>query len=173
MSGQRVLVAVASRHGGTAGVAGSVADGLREGLGSGAVVEVRPVTEVDDVTGYDAVVVGSAVYHGHWLEAARDMVLRCAIDLWDRPVWIFSSGPVGARGRPPQELLEADEVLVQTRAREHRVFAGRLDRAGLGAAERAVAGLLFLPEGDRRDPADARAWGRAIAASLTAGQPGR
>ncbi len=173
MSGLRVLVAVASRHGGTVGVAEAVADGLREGLGSGAVVDVKAVAEVDDVTGYDAVVIGSAVYRGHWLEAARDMVLRCAIDLWDRPVWIFSSGPVGDHGRPPAELLEVDEVLVQTRARDHRVFAGRLDRVGLSSVERALARLLLLPEGDRRDPVDARVWGRTIAATLTAGSPRR
>ncbi len=173
MSGLRVLVAVASRHGGTVGVAEAVADGLREGLGSGAVVDVRAVAEVDDVAGNDAVVLGSAVYHGHRLEAARDMVLRCAIDLWDRPVWIFSSGPVGDPGRPPDELLEVDEVLVQTRAREHRVLAGQLDRAGLSSVERALARLLFLPEGDRRDPVGAQAWGRTITATLTAGSPRR
>ncbi|MGX5654781.1 flavodoxin domain-containing protein [Geodermatophilus nigrescens] len=171
MTTARVLVAVAGRHGGTAEVADAVADGLRSGLGAGVVVDVRLVAEVDDVTGYDAVVIGSAVYHGRWLETAREMVLRCAIDLWDRPVWVFSSGPVGDPGRPPEVLLDVEEVLVQTRAREHRVFPGRLDRAALSRTERAVAGLLFLPDGDRRDPAAARRWGRRIAAALAAVPP--
>lgn len=163
-----VLVVVASRHGGTTGVAESVVEGLREGLGGGAQVDLRRAEDVDRVDGYDAVVVGSAVYFGHWLESAREFVLRCAIALWERPVWAFSSGPLGVPARPPEELLDVEEMLTHTRCLEHRVFAGRLDRARLGFAERAMVTALHAPEGDFRDPAAARAWGREIATALVA-----
>ncbi|WP_457035330.1 flavodoxin domain-containing protein [Geodermatophilus sp. SYSU D01176] len=162
----RVLVAAASRHGGTEGVAEAVAEGIRRA--GGGTVEVRAAREVDSIRGYDAVVVGSAVYHGHWLAEAREFVLRCAIDLWDRPVWAFSSGPVGTPPRPPEELLDVGEMLTLTRCREHRVFPGRLVRSLLGLPERAVVAALHAPEGDFRDLPAATAWGAAIGASLAA-----
>ena len=165
----RVLVAVASRHGGTEGVAEAVADGIRRVEGTA--VEVRAARAVDSVRGYDGVVVGSAVYHEHWLLEARDMVLRTAIDRWDRPVWAFSSGPVGRPARPPEELLDVDEMLALTRCREHRVFPGRLDRSLLGLPERAVVTALRAPEGDFRDLPAATAWGAAVGASLAALSP--
>jgi menaquinone-dependent protoporphyrinogen oxidase len=161
-----VLVAVASRHGGTRGVAEAVADGIRQA--GGAEVDVRAAGDVDSVRDCDAVVIGSAVYHGHWLAEAREFVLRCAIDLWDRPVWAFSSGPVGTPPRPPEELLDVGEMLTLTRCREHRVFPGRLDRSLLGLPERAVITALRAPEGDFRDLPAATAWGAAIGASLAA-----
>src|SRR4051794_17861015 len=83
------LVALASRHGGTAGLADEIAAGLRSELPGGQVI-VHRCAEVADVGGFGAVVLASGVYFGHWLEEARDLVLRCAIGLWDRPVWLFS-----------------------------------------------------------------------------------
>lgn len=163
----RVLVAVASRHGGTAGVAESVAEGLRAGL-PGAVVDVRRAAEVADLEGYDAVVLGSAVYFGHWLEEARELLLRCAIALWELPVWIFSSGPVGDPPRPPEVLLDVDEVQRLTRARGHRLFPGRLDPELLDFPERAVVTAFAAPLGDFRAPAAARDWGAGIAGALAA-----
>jgi len=73
---KRVLVSTASKHGATAEIAEEIGRTLRETLqergGSGDdVVEVHPVEEVSSVDNYDAVVLGSAVYAGHWLEGAR------------------------------------------------------------------------------------------------------
>jgi acetate kinase len=165
----RVVVAVASRHGATAELAADVADGVRQGLGPAAEVVVRRVTDVVDVAGYDAVVLGSAVYFGHWLDDAHDLLLRCAPALWDRPVWLFSSGPVGVPERPPEALLEVDEELRLSRALEHRLFPGRLERSRLGLAERAMAAALRAPDGDFRDRAAAVDWGVSIGAALAAG----
>lgn len=163
----RVLVAVASRHGGTAELAQSVAEGLRRELPR-AHVDVRRAAEVADLDGYLAVVLGSGIYFGHWLEEARELLLRCAIPLWDLPVWIFSSGPLGVPGRPPEALLDIEEVLRLTRAREHRLFHGRLDPRLLDFPERAVVAALRAPVGDFRDWAEARAWGGEIGAALPA-----
>ena len=164
----RVLVAAASRHGATAELAGAIAEGVRTGLGDGADVQVRRPREVTEVSSYDAVVLGSAVYFGHWLEEAHDLLLRCGVALWERPVWLFSSGPVGIPERPPEALLDVDEELRLARAREHRIFPGRLERDRLDLAERAMVAALRAPEGDFRAWAAAREWGESIGAALSA-----
>ena len=161
----RVLVAVASRHGATTAIAAAVADGVRSTLPSGVVV-VHDAADVADVTGFDAAVLGSAVYFGQWLEDARELLLRCAVPLWELPVWIFSSGPLGVPPRPPEVLLDVDEVRRLSRAREHRLFPGRLDPELLDFAERAVVAALHAPVGDFRDLAAARVWGAGIGAEL-------
>jgi acetate kinase len=163
----RVLVAAASRHGATAELAAAIADGVRRGLGTAGEVLVRHPGEVADVSEYDAVVLGSAVYFGHWLEEAHDLLLRCAVTLWERPVWLFSSGPVGVPGRPPDALLDVDEELRLARAREHRIFPGRLERDRLDLAERAMVAALRAPEGDFRTWADATEWGESIGKALS------
>jgi acetate kinase len=164
----RVLVAAASRHGGTAELAAVIADGVLRGLGGAGEVLVRSPAEVGDVSEYDAVVLGSAVYFGHWLQEAHDLLLRCALALWERPVWLFSSGPVGVPERPPEALLDIEEELRLARAREHRVFPGRLDRDRLALAERAMVAALRAPQGDFRPWAAAAEWGESIGAALSA-----
>jgi menaquinone-dependent protoporphyrinogen oxidase len=163
----RVLVAVASRLGATAEIAEAVADGIRSALPA-ASVTVRPTAAVDEVGNVDAVVVGSAVYFGHWLEEAREFLLRCAVPLWELPVWMFSSGPLGIPPRPPEVFLDVDEIRRLSRAREHRLFPGRLDPDVLDLPERAMVAALHAPTGDFRDLAAARAWGASIGADLRA-----
>jgi menaquinone-dependent protoporphyrinogen oxidase len=161
-----VLVAAASRHGATAELATAVADGVRSALPETAEVVVHRPRDVDDVSGYDAVVLGSAVYFGHWLEEAHDLLLRCAVALWDRPVWLFSSGPLGVPERPPEALLDVEEELRLARARDHRLFPGRLERARLDPAERLMVTALRAPEGDFRPWADVAEWGASIGRAL-------
>jgi menaquinone-dependent protoporphyrinogen oxidase len=159
-------VTAASRHGATAELAAVIADGVRRALGSSAEVAVQRPRDVEDVSGYDAVVIGSAVYFGHWLEEAHDLLLRCAVPLWARPVWVFSCGPLGVPGRPPESLLDVDEELRLSRAREHRVFPGRLGRSRLDLAERAMVTALRAPEGDFRTWTAAADWGASIGSAL-------
>ena len=69
------------------------------------------------------------------------------------PVWLFSSGPLGPPDHliPARESADAEQMRKLVRARGHRVFAGRLERASLGFAERAAAKAVHAPEGDCRD----------------------
>lgn len=165
----RVLVAAASRHGATAQIAGEIGVALRDGAGGGIVVDVLPAEEVSSLEGYDAVVLGSAVYAGRWLESARKLAERHAEALSRRPTWLFSSGPVGDPLKPEEDPVDVAEILKATGAREHRVFPGRLDRRELGFAEKAIVLALRAPEGDFRDWEAVRAWAREIAADLAPG----
>ncbi|MEU7788920.1 flavodoxin domain-containing protein [Amycolatopsis sp. NPDC049159] len=165
----KVLVAVATRHGSTREIAESVATALGSaltGAGARSVVEVRDAALVHSIEGFDAVVLGSAVYLGHWLEPARKLAESCAEELRRVPVWLFSSGPVGEQTHPAEEPVVVDDLVRRLDARGHRLFGGRIDRHTLNFPERAVVTALRVPDADNRDWPSIRAWGREIGTSL-------
>jgi menaquinone-dependent protoporphyrinogen oxidase len=146
----RVLVTAASRHGATHEIAEAIAAGLgRRGIGA----EARPAEETEAIDGYDAVVIGSGVYMGHWLQSARDLVELHAAALTGRPVWLFSSGPLGPPDalKPEEDPVDVADLMEASQAVQHRVFAGRLDRKLLSFGEKAVVVAVRAPEGDFRD----------------------
>jgi menaquinone-dependent protoporphyrinogen oxidase len=161
----RVLVTAASRHGATAEIAERIGGALRDAMAGGE-VDIRPVDDVTTVDGYDAVVLGSAVYMGRWLDGARQLAETHATALSGRPVWLFSSGPIGDPPKPDEEPVDVAPTLAATRARGHQVFAGRLDRHRLRFAEKAVVLAFRVPDGDFRDWAAIEAWARGIAEDL-------
>jgi menaquinone-dependent protoporphyrinogen oxidase len=163
----KVLVATASRHGSTTEVAEAVAAALAE---AGLAVDALDAAAVTDLGGYDAAVLGSAVYMGRWLPPARELAQRHEGELAAIPVWLFSSGPLGEPPHPEGEPAEVEELAARIAARGHAVFAGRLERADLGRRERAVVGLVKAPYGDYRAWEEIRGWAQSIAAELTDAQ---
>ena len=166
----RVLVTAATKYGATAEIAQAIADALGD---RGLEPTVLPPEQVEGVDGYDAVVLGSAVYAGHWLKPARELTQRSAGTLAGRPVWLFSSGPVGDPPKPEEDPVDVAELMEATRAREHRVFAGRIVRKQLSFPERAIVSALRVPEGDFRDWDEISRWAAEIASALQAGPAAR
>lgn len=167
----RVLVTAASKHESTAEIAERIGAVLRAALADkepSAAIDVRPPGEVTTIDGYDVVVLGSAVYAGRWLPAARDLASTHAAALVARPVYLFSSGPIGDPPKPDEDPVDAAPVINATGARDHRVFAGRLDRHRLGFAEKAIVIALRAPDGDFRDWAAIDGWANSIADALRA-----
>jgi menaquinone-dependent protoporphyrinogen oxidase len=160
----RVLVTAATRHEATGEIAEAIAAGLAK---RGVEAEARPITEVGDVDGYDAVVLGSAIYVGRWLTEAGRFAERHAATLASLPVWLFSSGPIGAHA-PEWECADAATLAQTTGARAHRVFAGRIERARLGFAERLVARAAAPRDRDDRDWLAIDEYAAEIAAELAA-----
>ena len=160
----KVLVTAATKHGATAEIAAAIGEVL--GGEPGLDAAVIPPEQVATIDGYDAVVLGSAVYVGHWLAAARELVDRAGGALADKPVWLFSSGPVGDPPKPEENPVDVAEIVAATKAREHRVFAGKLVKQQLGFGEKAMVVALRVPEGDFRDWAEIKGWASEIAQSL-------
>lgn len=166
-----VLVAYATRHGGTASLADEIGSALDDHLGAAglpAFVDVLPVEHVRSVNRYDAVVVGSAVYLGRWPSSARRFMLRNSVALAARPVWLYSSGPVGdvPSSEPlPGCVLDLKRLI---EARGHRQFSGRLDRGSLRLAERLVVRLTHARYRDDRDFLAVRSWAATIAETMIA-----
>lgn len=164
MNTGRILVTAASRHGATMEIAEEIGAELRR---SGLSADTLPIEKVEGLEGYGSVVLGSAVYAGRWLGSALAFVDRHREDLAARPVWLFSSGPLGDPPKPAgEEGSDLAEIIASIAARGHRTFPGRLDRHGLGLVERAVAGLVRAPDGDYRPWPEIIAWADEIAAGL-------
>lgn len=159
-----VLISVSSKHGSTGEIAGSVAETLRE---AGIEVDVVDPDGVESVERYDAVIVGSAVYMGRWMGPARALVQRSADSLRSRPVWLFSSGPLGRDVDDPADAADGLKLAELVEARGHRVFAGKADKHGLGLGERAVLRMVKEPYGDHRDWQAIREWATAVARELS------
>jgi menaquinone-dependent protoporphyrinogen oxidase len=129
-AGLRVLVAYASGHGSTTGVAKRLETRLAE---RGGEVDLRTVEEVEGVGAYDAIVLGSPVYDQSWLPQAVEFVRANGAVLAARPVWLFSVGSFGDTNRVIGRLMTREpkqigELRKAIRPREYRVFAGVIDR---------------------------------------------
>lgn len=156
----KVLVSVASKHGATAEIADHVGEVLHR---RGFETTVLHPEEVGSVENYDAVVLGSAVYAGHWLKEAKDLAAGIAVSHPLPLVWLMSSGPVGVPLKPDEDPVDVADLVEATRALEHAVFAGKIDKSKLSFGERAIAGALRVPEGDYRDWDSITIWASAIA----------
>ncbi len=171
----RVLVTAASQHGATRGIA----DAIVAGLGTrGVDASFVPPQEVEDLSPYQAVILGSAVYAGHWLKPATEFARRLSAQLGARDVWLFSSGPVGDPDRKLVQRMAEDPVDLEavrrlTHARGHAMFSGALDRSSLTIPQRAALTVFRGMQGDFRDWAAVDRWVAGIAESLRPAQTGR
>lgn len=160
---ERVLVAYASKNGSTAGIAAMIAETLRE---QGLAAEARDVGEVQSVSAYDAVVLGSALYAGRWRREALRFAWHRQADLTERPVWLFSSGPLDATaGERLLSPVPGVQRLVDTlKARGHVTFGGCLQDGARGRIARMI--VKSGRGGDFRDQAQIRRWARGVAREL-------
>jgi menaquinone-dependent protoporphyrinogen oxidase len=153
----RILVTYASRHGDTRGIAETIAAEI-ECFGHTTVFS--DVSRVESLDGFDGVVLGSAVYLGHWLHSARAFVEKHQPELSRLPVWMFSSGALGG-----QEILEPAEVdgfTMTTNVIGHVVFGGRLNVRKLGIGERIVTKAVGTSRGDHRNWTEIRSWAQHV-----------
>lgn len=179
----KVLIAYASRHGSTAGVAERIAADL---TASGLETDAVRAFDVEDVSQYDAFIVGAAAYMFHWLKDATKFAKRHKDVLAARPLWLFSSGPLGTdvidadgedvfESSRPKEFDELSEAL---HPRDVRVFFGAWDPDAppVGAAEHlmklAPAAKGAMPAGDFRDWDAIDAWAQEIVTALQAQREG-
>ena len=162
--GMKVLVATASKHGSTTEMGEAIAKVLQQ---RGLEVIVSSAEAVAGIEEYDAVVLGSGVYAGQWLKPAKTLVERNPGALAQRPVWLFSSGPIGDPPKPEEDTVEVADIIETVQPRDHRVLAGKLIKSELSFGERAIVAAVRSPEGDFRDWDEVAAWASSIADDVT------
>lgn len=164
----KILVAYASRMGSTAEIAERVADRLRA---AGHTVETSPCAEAPAADGYDAVIVGSALYIGRWDATATRYLKTQAVALAQRPTWLFQSGPCGPGAAVEQVTTpRAVRKLVAAIGLAPPVtFGGRLDRTlATTRVRRWMATGTYA--GDFRDWDQIRSWTETFLAEVASGE---
>jgi menaquinone-dependent protoporphyrinogen oxidase len=169
---ERVLVTYATKHGATAGIAEKIGEVLRE---QGVTTDVTPTYQVNDVTPYSAVVLGSAVYIGRWRKQAAQFLRDYEDELKTKPVWLFSSGPTNVGDL--EELLEGwrfpknlQPIADTIGPRDIAVFHGVLNPDDLNFLEKWMIKSVKAPTGDFRDWDAITAWAMGIANQLQGGE---
>jgi menaquinone-dependent protoporphyrinogen oxidase len=158
-----VAVIYASKYESTREVADAIAAELER---AGLTTQLRDANELGALPDADAFVIGSAVYAGQWLKPARELISAHADRLATKPVFLFSVGPVGDAEQQKKAPPDITVIAVQTAAKDHALFAGRLDPGRLRLAERLMVRAMKAPVGDYRDWDEIRMWSRQVAAEL-------
>jgi len=168
----KVLVAYATKYGATEEIAQRIGAILGE---QGISVDVLDVSKVADLTSYDAVVLGSAVYAGQWRKEAAAFLETHAQELAALTVWIFSSGPTGEGD--PVELMKGwrfpealQPIADRVKPRDFAFFGGEIDLEKLNLAERLIVKGVKAPAGDYRDWGVSEAWAQGIGEAIRRGE---
>lgn len=170
---KKILVTYSSRHGSTKEIAAKIGDVLRQ---SNLNAEVLPIKAVRDLSGYQAVILGSALYVGKWNKDAAAFLKANEKALSERPLWLFSSGPTGTGD--PATLLDGpplpanlQPIAERIHPRGIAVFHGNIDPNKVNFIEKwAVKNVVKKPMGDFRDWDMITRWAGAVAGVLkTAG----
>jgi len=163
MNTNSVLLAYASRFGSTQEVAETIAASLRE---AGLNDDLQPMERVESVDRYEAVVLGAAIYNARWHAEAHQFVARHQTALAQRPVAIFTLGPLSTSAAAQRNSRrQLDKELAKypwLKPVAVEIFAGKYDpsKPGLGFFER------LLPARDYRDWDAIRAWAHDLSAQL-------
>ena len=164
-----VLVAYATRHASTRGIAAEIAEVLRA---AGVKARLESIEEVGDLRAYRAAVIGCSVFGGEWMPGAHAFLAAHERQLEEMPVWLFASGPSeplpeGATVEVSRELVT---VIERIGPRDIALFAGSLQPHHLGAGLRVLAKLSRSAFVDHRDRPAIERWARHVADDL--GTPG-
>ncbi|NUO41543.1 MAG: flavodoxin [Streptomyces sp.] len=158
-----VLVAYGTTNGSTAQIAETVAEVLNK---AGLHAWARPAPSVASVAEYDAVVVGGGLYAGRWHRHARHFVRRHRRALAEKPLWLFSSGPLdasaGEKDIPPVPGVR--RAMTRLDARGHVTFGGCLLEGARGRFAQMI--VRNGKGGDFRDFALIEEWAQGIADEL-------
>lgn len=163
----KVLIVYPSPLGATGETAREV---MEELTARGLQVDLRRTSEISELTDYDAVVLGSAVYMKRWRGDARHFLKKHRKALKQMPFWVFSSGPVGDPSSDP-EWTEPPKIIEKVKelgGREHVLFGGCLPTEPMSFMEKAMVERTLKEYRDCRDWTAIREWACQIAAKLAA-----
>jgi menaquinone-dependent protoporphyrinogen oxidase len=154
---KNILVAYATKHGSTHEVAETIARTLRD---EGHHVDVANAADVRDINPYATVVIGGALYMGHWHRDAVAFLKRNQAALQHVPFAVFAMGPktladadvAAARAQLDHELVNFQQLEPASVA----IFGGVVDPTKLHFP------FSRMPAVDARDWEAIDAWARQV-----------
>ena len=127
-----ILIVYATKHGSTREVAATVADELAV---QGFETELRPAADVDDLSAYEGVVLGTALYMGRLHRDARRFLKRHEPTLSTLPIAVFAMGPqTMERSQVRSSRQQLDRALAKTpkvRPVDTAIFGGVVEPSEL------------------------------------------
>ena len=158
-----VLVGYGTKMGGTTAIAERIGEVL---IAAGHDVTVTEASDADLGEGYDAVVIGSALYAGMWRGPAKRLVRAVAKKMPITPLWLFHSGPLGDKEANESQKFPGwlEDLGNALDVRDKATFGGLLEKDSPGMIARSLRKNGM--EGDYRDMDAVGAWAEEIAASL-------
>ena len=170
-TGKKILVAYASRCGSTGEVAEAIAQTL---CGIGASVDVRLIANVDDLSHYQAVIVGSAIRMGKWLPEAAGFVKNNQDTLSRLPIAYFvvclTMKDNTAENRS-KVLAYLDPVRKEARKIQPvatGLFPGAMNFDKLSFVHKTILKAKGASQGDYRDWTAVRTWAKGLRSPLLA-----
>ncbi len=165
-----VLVAYATRHESTRGIAVAIAEVLSA---AGVAVRLEALDGVGDLRAFRAVVIGCTVFAGEWMPGAHAFLIAHERQLALMPVWLFATGP--AEPLPEGTTVEVPAALIgaieRIGPRDVALFAGSLQPHHVGVGLRILARLARSSFTEHRDWTAVDRWARQIAEELAAPPP--
>lgn len=154
----KVLVTYATKLGSTAEVAQTIGETLSQ---QGASVDILLIQDVTEVSGYDVVIIGSAIRMGSWLPEAVNFVKRYKEKLNQVPTSIFSVHILNQEDTPESQkerqayTAPIHEIL---NPRSETFFTGKIESDQLSFFERLLFKAVKSPSGDFRDWEAIQGW---------------
>ena len=166
----RILIAYGSRCGSTGGVAEAIGQVLSM---AGAAVDVRLVKNVNDVSPYQAVIVGSAIRMGKWLPEVVDFIKTHQETLSRVPVAYFAvclamkDDTMENRRKALGFLDPVHKQFPHVKPLDIGLFAGAVDYTKLSLVYSLILKMKGAPEGDFRNWETIRIWAAGVRPALS------
>ena len=158
---RRVLVTYASKYGSTGGVADAIG---KELCGKGLAADVALIRNAGDLSLYQGIVIGSAIYTGKWMPEATDFVKKNRDVLGRIPVAYFlvcitlAQPTEENRAKVLSYMEPIMKAVPEIRPLGIGTFAGALDYNKLSWLNKRILKAKGAPEGDFRDWNSIRTW---------------
>ena len=162
---KKVLVTYSSKAGSTSEVAAAIAEVLNK---NGASVTVAPIKKVDDISNYQAVVVGSLIRMGLWVGEAKKFVETNKAVLEKIPTAYFTTCATlkedneKTRAEVAGYVEPVHQILTPV---ESALFGGKMDTSKLNFFDRKITEMMAKgenPNGDYRNWDEINAWAEKL-----------
>jgi menaquinone-dependent protoporphyrinogen oxidase len=164
----KILIAYASKYGSTKEIAEKIGEVLKQ---EGLQADIVPVKSVKNLSDYQTVILGTAMYMGMWRKEAVNLLKKNEKLLSERKVWIFATGPSGKGD--PAELLKGvivpggvKPVLERIKPQNTAAFHGNLNPGKMNAFEKWIIKNVKAEMWDFRDWDMINKWAKGIVGDL-------